>query len=110
MLTKSGVKLLDFGLSRSSSDVHATADSERMGTPAHMAPEQFDGRSTDARTDIYAFGMVLYEMATSGKPSTMPPATLPPALDRLVKRCLETDPDDRWQSARDLEWELKSVL
>ncbi len=111
MVAKSGVKLLDFGLSRSFEDVQATATVERMGTPAYMAPEQFDGKATDARTDIYAFGLVLYEMASGRRPSTKPPPALPPAtLDRLVKRCLETDPDDRWQSARDLEWELKSVL
>jgi hypothetical protein len=110
MLTKSGVKLLDFGLSRSPEDVHATAEWERMGTPAYMAPEQFDGRPADARTDIYAFGLVLFEMATGRTPSSKPPAVLPAAIDRLVNRCLEADPDDRWQSARDLEWELKSVL
>jgi Tol biopolymer transport system component len=110
MLTKSGVKLLDFGLSRSREEVHATAEWERMGTPAYMAPEQFEGRATDARTDIYAFGLVLYEMATGRRPSSGPVEVLPPALDRVVKRCLEADPDDRWQSAWDLEWELKSVL
>jgi Tol biopolymer transport system component len=110
MLTKSGVKLLDFGLSRSLEDVHATADWERMGTPAYMAPEQFDEQATDARTDIYAFGLVLYEMATGRRPSSTPATALPPALDRLVRRCLEAAPDDRWQSARDLEWELKCVL
>jgi eukaryotic-like serine/threonine-protein kinase len=110
MLTKSGVKLLDFGLSRSFEDVHATAEWERMGTPAYMAPEQFDGQATDTRTDIYAFGLVLYEMATGSRPSAKPAAALPPALDRLVRRCLEAAPDDRWQSARDLEWELRSVL
>ena len=110
MLTKSGVKLLDFGLSRSFEDVHATAEWERMGTPAYMAPEQFDARPPDARTDIYSFGLVLYEMATASRPSSAGTADLPPAFDRLVKRCLEAAPDDRWQSARDLEWELKSVL
>jgi Tol biopolymer transport system component len=110
MLTKSGVKLLDFGLSRSFEDMHSTAEWERMGTPAYMAPEQFDGRATDARTDIYAFGLVLYEMATGTRPSAKSEVTLPLALDRLVKRCLEADPDERWQSARDIEWELKSVL
>ena len=109
MLTKSGVKLLDFGLSRSCEDLHATAEWERMGTPAYMAPEQFDGRA-DTRTDIYAFGLVLYEMATGRTPASNPSAALPPALGRVVNRCLEADPDDRWQSARDLEWELKSVL
>ena len=110
MLTKSGVKLLDFGLSRSFEDVHATAEWECMGTPVYMAPEQFDGQPTDTRTDIYAFGLVLYEMATGGRPASKPVAALPPAFDRLVKRCFEAAPDDRWQSARDLEWELRSVL
>ncbi len=110
MLTKSGVKLLDFGLSRSFEDIHATAEWERMGTPAYMAPEQFDGQATDTRTDIYAFGLVLYEMATGSRPSSKPAAALPPALDRLVRRCLEAAPDDRWQSARDLELELRSAL
>jgi hypothetical protein len=110
MLTKSGVKILDFGFSRSFEDAHVTAEWERMGTPAYMPPEQFEGRTTDARRDIYAFGLVLYEMAVGRRPSAKPAATLPPALDRLVKRCLEADPDNRWQSARDLEWELKWVL
>ena len=110
MLTKSGVKLLDFGLSRSFEDAHVTAEWERMGTPAYMAPEQFKGQTADARTDIYAFGLVLYEMATGGRPSSKTPSPQPPALDRLVQRCLEAAPDDRWQSARDLEWELRSIL
>ena len=109
MLTKSGVKLLDFGLSRSFEDAHVTAEWERMGTPAYMAPEQFKGQTADARTDIYAFGLVLYEMATGGRPSSKTPSPPPPALDRLVQRCLEAAPDDRWQSARDLEWELRSI-
>ena len=119
MLTKSGVKLLDFGLSKPFRDKQAdghtvtltlTAEWERVGTPAYMAPEQFEGAVTDARTDIYASGLVLYEMATGARPSASPAASLPPAFDRVVKRCLETAPDDRWQSARDLEWELRSVL
>jgi eukaryotic-like serine/threonine-protein kinase len=110
MLTKAGVKLLDFGLSKSFEDVHATADWERMGTPLYMAPEQFEEGRADTRTDIYALGLILYEMATGSRPSVKAGVGLPPALDRLVKRCLEADPDDRWQSARDLEWELKSVL
>lgn len=110
MVTRSGVKLLDFGLSRSFEDTHVTAEWERMGTPAYMAPEQFEGTAGDARSDIYAFGLVLYEMATGGRPSPKAAPPLPPALDRLVKRCLEPAPDDRWQSARDLELELRSVL
>ena len=110
MLNKTSVKLMDFGLSQSREDVHVTAPCDRMGTPAYMAPEQFEGHPADARSDIYALGLVLYEMAAGKRPSPDTPSPLAPALDRVVKRCLEEDPDNRWQSARDLEWELKSVL
>ena len=106
MLTKSGVKVLDFGLAQSSGDPSLTAGGV-MGTPAYMAPERFEGKNADARSDIYSLGLVLAEMAT-GKRSKSP-EDLPPALDRVLKRCLEADPDDRWQSARDLKWELESI-
>ena len=98
MLTKSGVKVLDFGLAKSVADGELTADVAMMGTPAYMAPEQLDGKSADQRTDIYALGLMLEKM--------LPVA--PPALARVVARCIETDPDERWQSARDLKWELES--
>lgn len=144
MLTKSGVKLMDFGLAKLKSDSQPVADTLTemttdkkltaegtiLGTFQYMAPEQLEGREADARTDIFAFGQVLYEMTTgrlafSGKtrasliaailsvdpkPVTeLAPAT-PPALDRIVKRCLAKDPDDRWQSARDLLLELEWVV
>jgi Tol biopolymer transport system component len=106
MLTKSGVKVLDFGLAKSISDAVST-ESALMGTPAYMAPEQFERQAADARTDIYALGLILREML-SGKRDGQPEA-IPPSLARVVSRCLEKDPDERWQSARDLKWELESV-
>src|SRR5215471_14705608 len=144
MLTKSGAKLLDFGLARLNSDVlqpstsltslpterHSlTGEGTILGTFQYMAPEQLEGGDIDARTDIFAFGAVVYEMATgkkafSGKSqasligallhadppaiSTVQPMT-PRRLDRVVKTCLAKDPDDRWQSARDLTNELKWI-
>jgi len=106
MVTKSGVKVLDFGLAKSGVDPALTAAGAVIGTPAYMAPEQFEGKEADARTDIYALGLVLSAMVT-GKPSTEARA-VPPPLGRAIQRCLETDPDERWQSARDLKWELES--
>jgi eukaryotic-like serine/threonine-protein kinase len=155
MLTKSGAKLLDFGLAKSSRVVqdfspavagrsedlrHArtmlptmtsplTAQGTILGTFQYMAPEQLEGHEADPRTDIFAFGVVLYEMLTGRKAfegksqasliaailerepppiSSAQPLT-PPALDRVVKKCLAKDPDDRWQSARDLHDELKWI-
>jgi len=143
MLTKSGVKLMDFGLAKlksetapmanelteMTSDKKLTAEGAILGTFQYMAPEQLERREVDARTDIFAFGEVLYEMATgrpafSGKTrasliaailSVEPKAisegapASPPSLDRIVKRCLAKDPDDRWQTACDLGAELKWV-
>ncbi len=140
MLTKQGAKLLDFGLAKPSTAVGAaaglsmlpttppglTAEGTILGTFQYMAPEQLEGREADARTDIFAFGAVLYEMLTGRKAfegrsyaslissimSSQPPPvsalqTLSPAaLDQLVARCLAKNPDDRWQSARDLEGQL----
>ncbi len=144
MLTRSGVKLLDFGLAKAmeTSPVSGlTALPTAVGSPAlteegtilgtfqYMAPEQLEGREADARTDIFAFGAVLYEMAAGRKAfaatsqaslisaimSSDPPplASLqpmtPPALDRVVRTCLAKNPDDRWQSATDLKGELKWI-
>ena len=105
MITRSGVKVLDFGLARSSGDDTITARHAVMGTPAYMAPEQREGRPCDARSDIYSFGLVLSEMAT-GKPASLD--SVPAALTHVMERCLEPEPESRWQSARDikalLEW------
>jgi len=150
MLAKSGAKLMDFGLARATvaagpvgvSSIALTgqpslptmgqpltAQGSIVGTFQYMAPEQLEGVEADVRSDLWALGCVLYEMA-SGKPafegksqasliaaildrepapiSTIAPMA-PPALERVVKRCLAKDPDDRWQSARDLLHELEWI-
>jgi hypothetical protein len=100
-----------------------------VGTPQYMSPEQVEGKETDARSDIFSFGAVLYELITGKKafegktavsvmaavlretpaPMTALMPVTPPALDRIVKRCLEKDPDDRWQTARDLKHALEDL-
>ena len=110
LVTKASVKLLDFGLARIASGAgDETVTMAVMGTPAYMAPEQWDGKPGDARADIYAFGCVLYEMLTGKRAGQERLAVQPPAIEQVIKRCLETDPDDRWQSARDLRHSLEFV-
>ena len=106
-----------------------TARGMIVGTFQYMSPEQLEGKEADARSDIFALGAVLYEMATgkrafTGKTqasivaailaSEPPPITqlqplTPPALERVVKKCLAKDPDDRWQSARDMRTNLEWI-
>src|SRR6266852_8254662 len=146
MLTKSGTKLLDFGLAKLRRDAAPaiplsqlpTATAKEavtqvgtiLGTLQYMAPEQLEAKEADARTDIFAFDALVYEMATGkrafeGKSqasvigailkddpppmSSLQPMT-PPAVDRVVKKCLRKDPDERWQSARDVTDELKWIV
>jgi Tol biopolymer transport system component len=144
MLTKAGAKLLDFGLARSAADeppiqgltalptqaAPLTQQGSILGTFQYMAPEQLEGIEADARTDIFAFGALLYEIATgrrafegstrttliaaivSGTPrplGELVPLT-PPALEHVIRRCLAKDPEDRWQSALDIASELRWVL
>jgi eukaryotic-like serine/threonine-protein kinase len=133
LITKQGAKLLDFGLAKQSAPLRdadatltraLTGQGQILGTLQYMAPEQLQGKDADPRSDIFAFGCILYEMLT-GKlafegasaasliaaiierraPSIS--AVAPPALDRLLQRCLAKDPEDRWQSARDLRAELQ---
>ncbi len=143
MLTKSGTKLLDFGLAKLAQEaVPATPESQLptmksgitgegtiLGTLQYMAPEQVEAKEVDARTDIFAFGAVVYEMATGKKAfegktqasliakiletepppiSSLQPMT-PPALDRVVKKCLAKEPEKRWQAASDVADELKWI-
>ncbi len=106
-----------------------TEEGSILGTFQYMAPEQLEGREADERTDIFAFGAVLYEMLTGKKAfegksqaslivaimerepkalSELQPM-MPPALERLVKLCLAKDPDDRWQSALDMALQVKWI-
>lgn len=138
-LLKDGqVKVLDFGLAKSQADEARSGDGETgvatdpgtvLGTVAYMSPEQVRGEAVDARTDIFAFGAVLYEMLsgrqafhketaaetmTSILKEDAPELTqirtdLPLALDAVVRHCLERNPAERFQSARDLAFSLQAV-
>jgi serine/threonine protein kinase len=124
MLSTDGrVYLLDFGISKALGDAeqHLTQTGVLVGTPYYMAPEQVTGQSADARSDIYSFGVVLYEMLTGKRPlegeslqatmwahlheAPVPPShhtPLPADVNSIVLRCLEKNPDDRFQSMADL--------
>ena len=138
LVTKAGIKLLDFGLAKIGQTVKPlddatltmalTGKNEIVGTLYYMSPEQLQAQATgqeiDARSDIFSFGIVLYEMLTGKRafegssPASVIAAIMeraapsvadvaPPALDRLLRRCLEKDPENRWQTARDLKSALE---
>ena len=120
MLTKTGVKLLDFGLAKLIEPESGADDSnaptlqkdlthERavIGTPRYMAPEQLEGAKADARTDLYAFGLVLREMLTGKKSQVSIEGA---DIARVVSKCLAEDPDERWQTAQDLADELRWLV
>jgi Tol biopolymer transport system component len=144
MLTRSGAKLLDFGLAKPSALTGIvghptdaaqpaqtlTAEGAILGTLSYMAPEQLHGAPTDARTDVFAFGAVLYEMLTGRQAfagqsqasviasilernpealSTIQPIA-PPLLESTVMRCLAKEPDGRWQTASDLREALRWIV
>ena len=135
LVTRSGVKLLDFGLAKASAELAAsmatlagpaTGAGAIVGTLHYMSPEQVEARDADVRSDIFAFGLVLYELITGKRPfdgkssgsiiasilkdQPQPIAELcpgtPKGIDRIVRTCLEKDPDQRWQSARDIKHAL----
>ncbi|HLX42498.1 MAG TPA: protein kinase [Bryobacteraceae bacterium] len=103
MIAKSGVKVLDFGLAKSEADETLTGSEMVMGTPAYMAPEQREAKLADARSDIYSFGCVLYEMVTGVRAAVQRKRVSPRRLEQIVDRCLQPDPARRWQSAAELE-------
>jgi Tol biopolymer transport system component/tRNA A-37 threonylcarbamoyl transferase component Bud32 len=142
MIAKDGAKLLDFGLAKPPASAIAqgvtatqegiTAAGVFLGTLEYMAPEQLEGREADARTDVFALGMVVYEMLAGRRPftgdtpaavvsktlATEPPPIqtvapeVPASVAKLVRACLAKDPEERWQSAGDfasaLRWEAGS--
>jgi Tol biopolymer transport system component len=147
MLTKSGAKLMDFGLAKAtlanappvsslamtmsgpSAGQPLTAQGMVIGTFQYMSPEQVEGKEADARSDIFALGAVLYEMASGrraffGKSQASIVAAIlasepqpissiqpmsPPALDRVVRTCMAKDPDDRWQTTHDVKLQLQWI-
>jgi eukaryotic-like serine/threonine-protein kinase len=109
MIAKSGVKVLDFGLAALQGDPTLTGERAVMGTPGYMAPEQREGKPADARTDIFSFGLVLYEMLTGERVGFQRRRIRGRRLETIVSRCLEEDPARRWQSVVELQSELASV-
>jgi serine/threonine protein kinase/Tol biopolymer transport system component len=140
LVTKTGIKLLDFGLAKIGPDANPLSDAtlskaltgknEILGTLYYMSPEQLQAQGTgqeiDARSDIFSFGLVLYEMLTGKRafdgssaatviaaimerPAPSIGQVAPAALDRVLQRCLEKDPENRWQNARDLKIELEWI-
>src|SRR5262245_24878465 len=134
LLTKSGVKLLDFGLAKMDQKrgpigdetvtQALTKEGSIVGTLQYMSPEQLQGKEVDARTDLFSFGAVLYELVTghrafesadsasliasvlTSEPPLLSVGSSPPAFDRVIRKCLAKDRDARWQTARDLRDEL----
>jgi serine/threonine protein kinase len=134
LVTKQGIKLLDFGLAKRSGPLQetdatltnaVTSKDQIVGTLHYMLPEQLQGKETDARSDLFAFGCVLYEMlsgkrAFEGESAASVIASIlerdpalssaAPPLDRILRQCLVKDPDQRFQTARDLKRALNWAM
>jgi eukaryotic-like serine/threonine-protein kinase len=124
------VKILDFGVATlqanaDSGTVASTNNGSFAGTPGYMSPEQVQGHPVDARSDLFSFGAIFYEMLSGGRAferatpietawaivhdrAVALPPTVPPRLERVVQRCLQKDPRSRFQSARDLVFHLEA--
>ncbi len=131
LMTKSGIKLLDFGLAKLGTASTLSGQDETatmgviLGTPAYMSPEQWEGKPADARSDIFSFGAMLYELLTGKRAfegatgasilaSVMRDhptgsAELTGPVEPVLRRCLAKDPDERFQTAADLKWALENV-
>src|SRR5258708_32161235 len=109
MISKFGIKVLDFGLAKLDQDDTVTARGMVMGTPAYMSPEQKEGKPADARSDIYSFGCVLHEMLTGARVGSQGRRIPSRRLERIVSRCLEQDSGHRWQSPLELERDLSAI-
>jgi serine/threonine-protein kinase len=131
MITKEGdLKLMDFGIARDESQADLTLPGQALGTPAYMSPEQILGEKIDFRSDIFSFGIVMYQMLTGLKPFVedetigvmhriinkpyRPPRSVYPdipwRLQRIVKRCMQKRPDDRFQDTEDLRHALEGYV
>jgi eukaryotic-like serine/threonine-protein kinase len=134
LLTKSGPKVLDFGLAKMDrvagsglASAHVTREGAILGTLHYMSPEQVQGKAAGAASDIFSFGLVMYEMLAgqrafggqnsalviaailTAEPPVLTDAIFPAGLARVVRRCLAKDPEERWQSARDLKAALEWI-
>src|SRR5262245_32669619 len=124
MVTPNGVKLLDFGLAKSTeSDISVTQTGVVVGTVAYMSPEQVNGQPLDARSDIFSFGALLYEMVsgraafggtTAGQVMSAvlrddPPSLHEPAIEQIVRKCLAKDPDQRYRTMDEVQDALEQI-
>lgn len=133
MVSRSGyAKILDFGVAKLTERTNgrrghtgATTPTSRIGTTAYMSPEQVEGRAVDHRTDVFSFGVVLYEVITGTNPFASPQYAdtlhnivhldpplegIPPELRRIVRRCLRKDPDQRYHSLKDAALDLRESI